>query len=150
MLTIFFYPSYGCRQVRGGQPFKKGQIFLKSNLKKQAALKPNEPTQNLYLNDRKQQSPSADVCQLPRERQQPEIFTQPRKIWLFSQIAIKVLLPWPSLPQSTLAAKNRTTLPMPTSIFYCSSMHKQKQTTIWFHLLYQVALPASLTITTVQ
>ena len=52
MLTIFFYPSYGCRQVRGGQPFKKGQIFLKSNLKKQAALKPNEPTQNLYLNDR--------------------------------------------------------------------------------------------------
>ena len=68
MLTIFFYQSYRCRQVRGGQPFKKGQIFLKSNLKKQAALKPNKPTQNLYLNDRKQQSPSADVCQLPRVR----------------------------------------------------------------------------------
>ena len=79
MLVNFFSPSYGCRQVCGGQPFKNGQIFLKNNLKKQAALKPNEPTQNLYLNDLKQWSPSADVCQLPPERQQPEIFYLAKK-----------------------------------------------------------------------
>ena len=83
MLALFFSPSYGCRQVCGGQPFKNGQIFLKNNLKKQEAFKPNGPTQNLYLNDLKQWSPSADVCQLPPERQQTDILPSQEKFGFF-------------------------------------------------------------------